>query len=309
MYSRPIQAAYGDVRDAEFQSSHCITSDGAYLYLYNKAVGLMKVGTGFNNTKQGEVYITQPIDASAVDGLAFVNGSLYAFIDDELHRLDAATLQGLEVGELPAEDDEDENSPEPGYITTDGKRLFALCRDFFTVKIYRFEEHTPAYESCVKLNEQQTTAVFGTSISSEWINVMPRQSINRHLAIDISAQYYTNGHYMGAVATIIDEGSYQHFSIVYDLTDGHVVSSKKINKVLGTPCSYDRTTNLVWSYGALTGSVGYFVNEELPISPEEVVPVTGVKDLLPYLASLARSQHPTINQRVSGFFRLNMYDG
>jgi hypothetical protein len=169
MYNRPTQAAYGDVRDAEFQSSHCVTSDGSYLYLYDKAVGLMKVGTGFHNTKQGEVYVTQPVEqTAAVDGLAFVNGSLYAFIDDELHRLDSATLQALEVGELPEEDEADENSPDPGYITTDGERLFALCRDFFTVKVYRMEQSIPVYERSVVLSEQQTTAVFGTSITSEY---------------------------------------------------------------------------------------------------------------------------------------------
>ncbi len=104
---------------------------------------------------------------------------------------------------------------------------------------------------------------------------------------------------MGAVATILEENTSQHYSIIYDLTDGHVVSSKKLNKVLGTPCSYDRSTNLVWNYGSLTGSVGYFVNEELPVNSEDIARVASVKDLLPYLASLARSQRPTLHQHVS----------
>ncbi len=116
--------------------------------------------------------------------------------------------------------------------------------------------------------------------------------------MDISAQYYTNGHFMGSISTIIDEDVCQHFCIIYDLLDGHVVSSKKLNKVLGTPCSYDRNTNLVWNYGALTGSVSYFINQELPIDPEDITKVTSVKDILPYLASLARSQRPTPRQNV-----------
>ncbi len=168
MFNQPIQAAYGDVRDAEFQSSHCVASDGTYIYVHDKAVGLMKVGTGFNNTKQGEVYLTQPVEqTSTVDGLAAINGSLYAFIDDELHRLDLGTLQALDVGALPEEDEPSESSPDPGYITSDGRRLFAVCRDFFTVKIYRIEDNLPVYERTVVLNSQQTTSVFGASITSK----------------------------------------------------------------------------------------------------------------------------------------------
>ncbi len=169
MFNRPTQTAYGDVRDAEFQSSHCIASDGTYLYVYDKAVGMMKIGTGFNNTNQGEVYLTQSLEqTSMVDGLAFVNGTLFAFIDDELHTLDCNTLRDLDVVDLHEEDERREDSPEPGYITTDGKRLFVVCRDFFTVKIYRIEESKPVYERSVVLNEQQTTSVFGASISSEF---------------------------------------------------------------------------------------------------------------------------------------------